>query len=110
MCVNPRYFSRLPSSFRVSGVLERIKFATSFISTRFAQRKDVFLFKSKPFLCVSNRRFLNGKELTDGGKVKVSAKDFVYRLDLSDVDESMVGKIKVVATNENGTDEKEVKE
>ncbi len=59
---------------------------------------------------MSNRRFLNGKELTDGGKVKVSAKDFVYRLDLSDVDESMVGKIKVVATNENGTDEKEVKE
>ncbi len=41
--------------------------------------------------------------------MKVSCKDFVYRLDLSDVDESMVGKIKVVATNENGEDSKEVR-
>ncbi len=51
---------------------------------------------------------MNDKEVTDGGKFKLSCKDFVYRLDIAEVDEDMAGKIKVVATNENGKDEREV--
>jgi hypothetical protein len=38
----------------------------------------------------------------------MSVKDSVYRLDLSDVTEDTVGKIKVVAVNENGQDSREV--
>ncbi len=39
----------------------------------------------------------------------MGCKDSVYRLDISDVNEDLVGKIKVVAENENGRDEKEVR-
>lgn len=38
---------------------------------------------------------------------KISQKDHDYRLDITDVTEEMAGKIKVVAVNENGQDERQ---
>ena len=58
---------------------------------------------------ISSPRFLNDKEISDGGNFSTGCKDSVYRLDISDVNEDLVGKIKVVAENENGRDEKEVR-
>ena len=49
-----------------------------------------------------NFRFLNDKELKDDAHFKLSCKDGNYRVDISDVNEDMAGKIKVVAKNENG--------
>eukprot|EP00094_Tigriopus_californicus_P003329 TCALIF_03202-PA protein Name:"Similar to unc-89 Muscle M-line assembly protein unc-89 (Caenorhabditis elegans)" AED:0.27 eAED:0.27 QI:0/0.83/0.76/0.92/0.91/0.88/25/216/2842 len=51
--------------------------------------------------------FLNDKELTEGGRFHMSEKDFVYRLDIKDISEDLVGKVKVVAMNENGEDLRE---
>jgi hypothetical protein len=53
-------------------------------------------------------RYLNDKEITNDGNCKTSEKDSVFRLDIDSVNEDLVGKIKVVAQNENGKDEKEV--
>ena len=49
-----------------------------------------------------NFRFLNDKELKDDAHFKLSCKDGTYRVDISDVNEDMAGKIKVVAKNQNG--------
>ena len=46
--------------------------------------------------------FLNDKEIKDDAHFKTSCKDGTYRVDISDVNEDMAGKIKVVAKNENG--------
>ena len=55
------------------------------------------------------RRYLNDQEVKEGGKFKLSEKDFVYRLDIADVTEDLLGKVKVVAINDNGQDLREVR-
>ena len=52
---------------------------------------------------------MNDQEVKEGGKFKLSEKDFVYRLDIADITEDLVGKVKVVAINDNGQDLREVR-
>ena len=55
-------------------------------------------------------RFLNDVELKDDAHFKMSSnpEDHSFRIDIKDVTEEMAGKIKVVAVNENGQDQREV--
>jgi len=52
--------------------------------------------------------YLNGNEIVDSDTVKTSCKEdeFMYRLDIFDVQSNTAGEIKVVAKNENGEDVK----
>ena len=54
--------------------------------------------------------FFNDKEIENDDHFQMSVKeaDFIYRLDVSDVTEEHYGKVKIVATNENGESFKEV--
>jgi hypothetical protein len=53
--------------------------------------------------------FFNDNEIVDDDHFKMSVKenDHIYRLDVEDCCEDHYGKVKVVATNENGSSEKE---
>ena len=54
--------------------------------------------------------FFNDKEIENDDHFQMSVKeaDFIYRLDVSDVTEEHYGKVKIVASNENGESFKEV--
>ena len=54
--------------------------------------------------------FFNDKEIENDDHFQMSVKeaDFIYRLDVSDVTEEHYGKVKILATNENGESFKEV--
>ena len=54
--------------------------------------------------------FFNDNEIVDDDHFKMSVKEneHIYRLDVENCSEDHYGKVKVVATNENGSSEKEV--
>ena len=54
---------------------------------------------------------MNDKEVTSADShFETSCKDYVCKLDITDVNEDLVGVIKVVAKNPNGQDQREASE
>ena len=56
-------------------------------------------------------RYLNDVEIEESEHFKISFKEneYLYRLDIEDCNNDHFGKIKIVAKNENGESEKEVR-
>ena len=90
--------------------LRRRKYGPDTVLLKLATWASNTLLSVRPFVRSSFlSRFLNDQEISDGGNFSLGEKDSVYRLDIGSVDSDLVGKLKVTAENENGKDEKEVR-